>query len=51
MTQVFLTPGIVVGRFHIWHRLGFTVDSAVQIASTHFHTYNHKYILSVRFPF
>jgi hypothetical protein len=50
-TQVFLTPGIVIGRFHIWHRLGFTVGSAVQIASTHFHTYNHKYILSVRFPF
>jgi hypothetical protein len=50
-TQVFLTPGIVFGKFPIWHRLGFTVGTGVQIAATHFHTYNHKYILTVRFPF
>jgi hypothetical protein len=50
-TQVFLTPGIVLGKFPLWHRLGFTVGTGVQIAATHFHTYNHKYILTVRFPF
>jgi len=50
-TQVFLTPGIVFGKFPIWHRLGFTIGTGVQIAATHFHTYNHKYILTVRFPF
>lgn len=50
-TQVFLTPGIVFGKFRLWHRLGFTVGTGVQIAATHFHTYNHKYILTVRFPF
>jgi len=50
-TPVFLTPGIVVGRFRIHDRLGFTIGTGVQIATTHFHTYNHKYILTVRFPF
>jgi hypothetical protein len=50
-TQVFLTPGIVFGRFPLWHRLAFTAGTGVQIAATRFHTYNHKYILTVRFPF
>jgi hypothetical protein len=50
-TQVFLTPGIVFGRFHIHDRLGFTIGTGVQIAATHFRSYNHKYILTVRFPF
>jgi hypothetical protein len=50
-TQVFISPGIVFGRFHIWHRLGFTIGTGVQIAATQFHTYNHKYVLTVRFPF
>ena len=50
-TQVFLTPGIVLGRFPIWHRLSLTIGTAVQIAATQFHTYNHRYILTVRFPF
>ncbi len=50
-TQVFLTPGIVFGRFRIHDRLGFTIGTGVQIAASHFHTYNHKYILTIRFPF
>ena len=49
--QTFLTPGLVLGRFPIWHRLGFTVGGGLQTAATHFHTYNHKWILTVRFPF
>ena len=50
-TQVFLTPGILFGRFPIHNRFSVTVGTGVQIAATHFHTYNHKYILTVRFPF
>jgi hypothetical protein len=50
-TQVFMTPGIVFGRFPIHNRFSVTVGTGVQIAVTHFHTYNHKYILTVRFPF
>lgn len=50
-TQVFMTPGLVVGRLHLWKRLALTVGGGFQIATTHFHTNNHNGILSVRFPF
>jgi hypothetical protein len=50
-TQVFLTPGLVVGKLHIWKRLGLTIGGGFQIAATHFSTSNHNAILSVRFPF
>lgn len=49
--QVFLSPGLVVGRFHLWHRLGLSVGAGEQIAVTHFHQYNHAKTLSIRFPF
>jgi hypothetical protein len=50
-TSVYLTPGIVLGRFHLWHRLGFTVGGGYEIAVTSFHPTNHIAICSVRFPF
>lgn len=50
-TQVFLTPGVVLGKFQLWHRLGLTFGGGFQIATTHFSTSNHNAILSVRFPF
>lgn len=50
-TLVYLTPGVVLGRFHLWHRLGCTVGGGFQIAVTSFHPTNHIPILSVRFPF
>jgi hypothetical protein len=46
-----LTPGIVVGSFAIAERLHFAIGTGVQIAVTEFHQYNHRWILSVRFPF
>lgn len=49
--QVFLSPGLVAGRFHLWRRLGFAVGGGAQIAATRFHTYNHAWVMSVRFPF
>ncbi len=51
MKQNFVTPGLVIGRFHFWGRVGFTVGGGYQIATTHFHTSNHNAILSIRFPF
>jgi hypothetical protein len=51
MKQVFITPGFVLGRFHLWRRVGLSVGAGTQIAVTHFHTNNHNWILSVRFPF
>ena len=50
-TVAYLTPGIVLGRFHIAHRLGFTIGGGYEIAVTSFHPTNHIAIASVRFPF
>jgi len=49
--EVFLTPGLVLGKLPIHHRLGLTVGAGVQIASTSFHRDNHRWIVSVRLPF
>lgn len=49
--QIFLTPALVVGRIPLWRRLGLSIGIGVQIATTHFYTNNHNWILSVRFPF
>jgi len=49
--QVFLSPGLVAGRFHLWRRLGMSVGAGEQIAVTHFHQYNYAKVLSIRFPF
>ncbi len=50
-TQVFLTPGVVVGRLPIWGRLGFTLGTGVQIAASQFRTSNHNWLISARLPF
>jgi len=49
--QNFVTPGLVMGRFRLWGRVGFTIGGGYQIATTRFHTNNHNAILSIRFPF
>jgi hypothetical protein len=49
--QVFLSPGLIAGKFHLWRRLGCTVGGGVQVPVTHFHTVDRTYLASVRFPF
>lgn len=49
--QVFLSPGLVAGRFHLWKRVGLTIGAGEQIAVTRFHQFNHAKTLSIRFPF
>jgi len=49
--EVFLTPGFVLGTFPLAKRLHFGFGAGMQIAATQFHQYNHRLILSVRFPF
>jgi hypothetical protein len=49
--QVFLTPGLVLGSFQVAERLRFAIGAGVQIAVTEFHQYNHRSVLSLRFPF
>ena len=51
MKQTFITPGIVFGGFRVKDRLHFAIGGGVQTAVTHYHQYNHRWILSVRFPF
>jgi hypothetical protein len=49
--QTFLTPGVVFGPFQIAERLHFAVGAGVQIAVTQFHTYDHHWVWTMRFPF
>jgi hypothetical protein len=56
--QTFATVGIVVGRIPLSHdghggpgRRAVTFAAGEQIALTHFHTYKHGLVLSVRLPF
>ena len=55
---VFATPGLVVGRIPLNHdaagkpgHRALTLAAGEQIALTHFHTYDHGLILSMRLPF
>jgi hypothetical protein len=54
----FVTPGVVIGRIPLTRdatgkpgRLGLTFGAGEQIAVSHFHTYNHATVLSLRIPF
>jgi len=49
--EVFLTPGIVLGSFPLAEQVHLSIGGGVQIAATTFHQYNHRWILSARFPF
>jgi hypothetical protein len=49
--QDFVTPGLLMGRFRLWGRVGFTAGGGFQIATTRFHTTNHNGIVTIRFPF
>jgi len=49
--QNFVTPGLILGRFHVLGRIGLSFGGGYQIATTRFHTTNHNAIFSVRFPF
>lgn len=49
--QVFLTPGLILGRFPIHDRVGITIGAGYQQAVTKFSTYNNAWIISGRIPF
>ena len=54
-SQVFLTPGIMVSKIKLKkdpkNRLGFVLGTGMQIATSHFHSYNHGLVLTGRFVF
>ena len=56
--MAFATPGLVLGRIPLDHtadgrpgRRAITLAAGEQIALTHFHTYDHALLMSVRLPF
>lgn len=49
--SLYITPGMVFGRFPIHNRIAFTFGGGIQIAATSFHPTNHIPILSLRIPF
>ncbi len=50
-TQLFLTPGLGIGRAHLAGRLRLSSAVGVQIAATQFHAYNHRWMFSTRVSF
>jgi hypothetical protein len=50
-TSVYITPGLVLGRFPIHNRFSLTFGGGFEIAATRFHPTNHIPIFSLRFPF
>lgn len=50
-SQLFLTPGLGFGRVHLAGRFRFSSAVGMQIATTKFHTYNHRLMLSTRISF
>ena len=52
LNQLFLTPGLIIGRIPIAGRLGLTVGVGYQVAVTDEHPqYRNNLVLSVRLPF
>ncbi len=49
--QLFLTPGLLIGRIPIHGRVGLTFGAGYQIAVTHHPAYNHAVVFSGRIPF
>jgi hypothetical protein len=55
---VFATPGLIIGRIPLSHdatgkpgRLGLTFGAGQQIAVSHYHSYNHATVITLRLPF
>jgi len=49
--QTFITPGVILGRFPLHHRIALAGGVGFQIAATHFHQYDHAVVGTVRVPF
>ncbi|HEY2524503.1 MAG TPA: hypothetical protein VGI29_05550 [Candidatus Binataceae bacterium] len=51
INQVFLTPGLIIGRIPIHNRVGMTFGAGYQVAVTHHPAYNNAVIATGRIPF
>lgn len=54
-SQVFVTPGVMVSKIRLrpgtGSRLGLVFGSGMQIATSHYHSYNHNLVLTGRLTF
>lgn len=50
-SQTFLTPGLGFGRAGLFRNVRFSMAGGLQIAVSRFHTYDHRWMFSMRFPF
>ncbi|HML17492.1 MAG TPA: hypothetical protein VK419_10720, partial [Bryobacteraceae bacterium] len=50
-SQLYLTPGLILGRFPIHDRVGATIGAGFQVSVTRHPAYNNAVVLSGRIPF
>jgi hypothetical protein len=55
-TQEFIAPGLIVGKYALHSsdptsRAGLAFGVGMQIATSHFHTFNHSLVLTTRWIF
>jgi hypothetical protein len=51
LNQLFITPGLVVGKMRLWDRVGIMVGVGCQIAVTDHPLYHRNLLLTARMPF
>ena len=49
--QVFITPGLILGRFPIWERVKLNVGAGFQEAVTKYNSYHNSWIITGRLTF
>lgn len=50
-SQVFVTPGLIVGRIPMNRRVAVVFGGGFQFATTQYHAYSHSIVFTVRLPF
>ncbi len=48
--QNFVTPGVVT-RYKLHNRIGVTLGAGLQLATSHYHSFDHGVVVSARMPF
>jgi hypothetical protein len=51
LNQAFITPGLILGKFPLWGRVGVTIGAGCQFAVTDHPLYRRNIILTGRIPF
>src|SRR5262245_34116514 len=50
-SQLYLTPGLVLGRFRLGRRVGLAVGAGLSLPVSSYHTDARRWTLTIRFPF